>query len=206
MNSTVVKSLKLAILDAENRVGAKDMDARRRLNAMIVRGLDAVPVAAEACVMPRGKGCDGSSNDTGVRGHVTFVQVSPSMCEITYHITGLTPGYHAMHIHETSDFSNGCASAGPHFNPFNSPHGGQRDGADSRHVGDLGNVLANQDGIASGTIMDPLVKIHGPTSVLHRSVMIHQDEDDLGRGGNDESKITGNAGARVACGAILMRL
>lgn len=32
--------------------------------------------------------------------------------------------------------------------------------------------------------------------------MIHQDEDDLGRGPNHDSKLTGNSGARVACGVI----
>ena len=32
--------------------------------------------------------------------------------------------------------------------------------------------------------------------------MLHRLTDDLGEGGNEESKKTGNAGARIACGVI----
>ena len=38
--------------------------------------------------------------------------------------------------------------------------------------------------------------------VDYNSLMIHADIDDLGQGGNELSKITGNAGARLACGVI----
>jgi len=34
------------------------------------------------------------------------------------------------------------------------------------------------------------------------SVQVHVDEDDLGRGGHEMSKTTGNAGGRLACGVI----
>jgi Cu-Zn family superoxide dismutase len=33
-------------------------------------------------------------------------------------------------------------------------------------------------------------------------IIIHKDEDDLGRGGNKESLKTGNAGERIGCGVI----
>ncbi len=32
--------------------------------------------------------------------------------------------------------------------------------------------------------------------------MLHKNEDDLGQGNDEESKKTGNAGPRVACGII----
>ena len=74
-----------------------------------------------------------------------------------------------------------------------------------RHVGDLGNVQADDEGNGKYEILDRLVTLHGPFSVVGRSCVLHKGVDDLGRGGNDESLKTGNAGARIACGVIGLR-
>lgn len=66
-----------------------------------------------------------------------------------------------------------------------------------RHVGDLGNVAANSDGISKFEFTDKLVHLYGENSVIGRSMVVHAAEDDLGRGVGDkreESKKTGNAG------------
>jgi len=74
-----------------------------------------------------------------VNGSISFVQdAKGGATTITGKITGLTAGKHGFHIHQFGDLSNGCTSAGAHFNPFNKQHGGPSDS--NRHVGDLGNV------------------------------------------------------------------
>ena len=73
-----------------------------------------------------------------------------------------------------------------------------------RHVGDLGNVnVISDDGTVTAVWEDHLIKIYGQENcVLGRSCVVHEKEDDLGRGGDEESKKTGNAGPRLACGEI----
>ena len=96
--------------------------------------------------------------------------------------------------------TEGCKTAGPHFNPHGHTHGGPNE--EVRHVGDLGNLHAGEDGVAHFEIEDHLVHLYGEHSVVGRSCICHADIDDLGKGGHELSKTTGNAGARLACGVI----
>lgn len=139
--------------------------------------------------------------DGAVKGFCTFEQAAPDAAvTIRGEITGLAPGKHGFHVHAFGDNTNGCTSAGPHFNPFGKEHGAPTD--EIRHVGDLGNVDADESGVAKFEIHDKLVTLNGPHSVVGRMVVIHADVDDLGLGGHKDSKTTGNAGARLACGVV----
>ncbi|KAF4676114.1 Superoxide dismutase [Cu-Zn] [Perkinsus chesapeaki] len=142
------------------------------------------------------------SNSTA-SGTFYYTQYSANKTVIEYEITGLAPHtVHGIHIHETAVFTpRGCVSAGGHYNPFYYEHGGHD--ANLRHVGDMGNVKADGNGVARGSITSNLIQLHGQFSVMHRSSMLHADEDDLGQGGFPDSKTTGHAGARLACGEIL---
>jgi Cu-Zn family superoxide dismutase len=83
--------------------------------------------------------------EAGVKGVISFEQdAKGGATSIKGSIVGLKPGKHGFHIHQFGDLSNGCVSAGAHFNPFNKTHGGPTD--ETRHVGDLGNVEADKDG------------------------------------------------------------
>ncbi|XP_071454074.1 superoxide dismutase [Cu-Zn]-like [Hetaerina americana] len=119
-------------------------------------------------------------------------------------IQGLDPGLHAFHLHRDAAVGGDCAAAGPHFNPFNSTHGGPMDL--KRHAGDFGNIEANELGVAFVSIVAPglmlAVETGGSLGVIGRSLVIHEKPDDLGLGGDDESLTTGNTGARLACCVI----
>ncbi|XP_046752013.1 superoxide dismutase [Cu-Zn] [Diprion similis] len=136
-----------------------------------------------------------------VKGTLFFEQAGDSSpVKVTGEVTGLKPGLHGFHIHEFGDNTNGCTSAGPHFNPLGKEHGAPT--AEIRHVGDLGNIEAGKDGVAKVNITDKLIQLQGPHNILGRTVVVHADPDDLGLGGHELSKTTGNAGGRLACGVI----
>lgn len=134
-----------------------------------------------------------------VQGTIYFKQEGEK-CRITGEVTGLAPGKHGFHIHQYGDRTNGCTSTGGHWNPTNVDHAGPND--ESRHYGDLGNVTADAAGTAVVDITDSLVTLSGKDSVVGRAVVVHEGEDDLGTGGFPDSKTTGHAGGRLACGVI----
>ncbi|KAM3302980.1 superoxide dismutase [Capsicum chacoense] len=139
----------------------------------------------------------GSSN---VEGVVTLSQDDDGPTTVNVRITGLTRGLHGFHLHEYGDTTNGCMSTGAHFNPNNLTHGAPGDKI--RHAGDLGNITANADGVAEATIIDNQIPLTGPNSVVGRALVVHELEDDLGKGGHELSLTTGNAGGRLACGVV----
>lgn len=137
-----------------------------------------------------------------VKGTILFKQQPGMPTLVVGKITGLAPGQHGFHIHEFGDLSNGCESAGDHYNPDGVDHGNLDEG----HAGDLGNVTADKNGVADIKIIAKRIGLEGDRSVVGRAVVIHQDQDDLGQGGDAESLKTGNAGDRLACGVITLKV
>ncbi|XP_072279143.1 copper chaperone for superoxide dismutase isoform X2 [Pyxicephalus adspersus] len=137
------------------------------------------------------------SGEESVQGVVRFLQVSEDSCVIDGTLDGLSPGFHGLHIHEFGDVSAGSESCGRHFNPCGNNHGSP-DETDS-HVGDLGNILVNDDGRAAFRMENKRVKVW---DVIGRSLVVDEGKDDLGRGNHPLSKTTGNSGKGLACGII----
>ncbi|KAK9767326.1 hypothetical protein K7432_002948 [Basidiobolus ranarum] len=142
-----------------------------------------------------------SNRVSGVHGVVKFIQSAPtSVVRIEVNLKGLSPGYHGFHVHEFGSYGNQCEAAGEHFNPTKTIHGGPMD--QRRHVGDLGNVWANRQGIVKLARNDRMIKLSGPYSIIGRSVVVHEKVDDFGTKGTLESLTSGSSGKRIGCGAI----
>jgi Cu-Zn family superoxide dismutase len=126
-----------------------------------------------------------------VRGRIFFTQTKEGT-RVRGRVNNLTPGAHGFHIHQYGDLTDRTgASAGGHFNPGGHMHGGP-DSAE-HHAGDLGNIEANDEGVA---MVDKMVKGLHVHFILGRSIVVHGGADDL------KSQPSGAAGPRVAVGVI----
>ena len=129
-----------------------------------------------------------------VTGTVTFTK-SGDEVQVVADIQNLKPGKHGFHIHEKGDCSaSDAASAGAHFNPTHAHHGGP-DSVD-HHAGDFGNITADASGKAHFDWKGKWISLNGANSVIGKSVVVHEKEDDL------KTDPSGNSGARIACGVI----
>ena len=132
-------------------------------------------------------------------GRVQFEQYGQKVV-VTAEVRGLKPGAeHGFHVHEKPDCSAPDAmSAGGHFNPGGKPHA--HHGKPERHAGDMPNLRADAQGVASYRWESDLLTVAaGPNSVVGRSVVVHRDPDDY------SSQPAGNSGPRLACGVVALR-
>ena len=143
-----------------------------------------------------------------IYGRVEFTQYEGSLnVTITFEIMGLSDGLHGFHVHERPYSNYGtCEDCGGHFNggrPIWSPtnltgtvHG--------NHVGDLCFNIHSRNGRAYGNFIDQKVSLlpGSLNNIIGRSIMVHEDPDDLGYVGDIKSLTTGNAGRRLACANI----
>lgn len=148
-----------------------------------------------------------ASNLSNIKGTITFHQCHPSKpTKVSINLSGFRPNQiHGVHIHEFGDLRDGCTSLGAHFNPLNKNHGNIKLNGNDRHAGDLiNNIQTDENGNVNYTYMDPLLSLYDNSifNIIGRSVVIHEKPDDLGLGGTKESKTTGSAGPRIACGII----
>src|SRR5882672_8239709 len=156
------------------------------LATSVARGAD-TPAHAKTTIEAR----SGST----VTGTATFTEL-PNGVHVVVDIENATPGAHGLHIHEKGDCSAPDAmSAGAHFNPAGNPHAGPRD--KTRHNGDFGNIEIGPDGKGRLELVDDLLTVKpGPTSVVGKSIIFHEQTDDL------KTQPAGNSGARLGCGVI----
>lgn len=160
--------------------------------ALLAHGCAGVPANG-----PRAEAKLEARSGSLVAGIVTFSQ-SGDKLRIEAKVSGLTPGEHGFHVHESGDCSaQDASSAKGHFNPGAKPHG--HHGSAERHAGDMPNLVADAAGNATLRIdMGMLTLDNAPAGIVGRSVVVHADPDDY------KSQPAGNSGKRIACGTIKM--
>lgn len=140
-----------------------------------------------------------AKSGSNVSGNAVFREENGKVTMVAI-ISGLEPGLHAIHLHETADCSSDDGkSTGGHWNPTGEPHGKWGDAA-GYHKGDIGNFNAdeNGNGTISFTTDQWCIGCGDPTKdILGKAIIVHQGVDDF------TSQPSGAAGARVSCAGVI---
>jgi Cu-Zn family superoxide dismutase len=134
-------------------------------------------------------------------GLVTFTEGTAGVL-LKFDLKGLTPGAHAVHVHETGKCEGDLSSAGGIYNPLGAKHGFLHD--EGPMAGDLPNIYAATDGTVKAEVLSPFLTLstEAEESLFDAdgaAVVIQEKADDY------EAEPDGGAGARIACGAISIK-
>lgn len=137
------------------------------------------------------------SGPSGVKGEIAFKDEGKTI-HVVGEFTGLPPNTtHGIHVHENGSCDGDkFAAAGSHYNPWKTKHGGEQ--TKMRHAGDLGNIVADANGVAKLDERIPSTREIGTFG--GKSVIIHAGQDD------EHSQPAGNSGDKIACGLIKQKL
>ena len=138
------------------------------------------------------------TSGNSVTGMAIFIQTGDEIT-LMIEIQNASPGLHGVHIHENGDCSApDGTSAGGHWNPTDVEHGKWGEG--EFHLGDIGNITVGEDGTGSIELTTDLWEIGtgSDIDVVGKGVIVHADADDF------VSQPSGNAGARIGCGVIVL--
>ena len=140
-----------------------------------------------------------SKSNSTVEGTAVFTEEDGKVTMVA-DLSGMTPGEHAIHLHEKADCSSDDGtSTGGHWNPTKQPHG-KWGSAEGYHKGDIGNLVADADGNATITMTTDEWCIgcgDGTKDIVGKAVIVHEGIDDF------VTQPTGDAGGRVSCGGII---
>lgn len=153
--------------------------------------LCASPLLANESATAQIKSSDGTS-----MGTVTLLQ-GPNGVLVSADLSGLTPGAHGFHIHNTGNCSPDFKAAGGHFVGAGGGHGLMYDGGS--HAGDMPNIFVHADGTVRVDVFTSAVTLEdGQDGSLFdadgSAIVIHDGPDSYGE--------KAGAGARVGCGVI----
>lgn len=169
---------------------------RRHISTMIAFSM---LFFASPCLAESGSAAIASTGEGHEAKGTAYFTDTDGGLKVTVELSGLSAGKHGFHIHQYGNCADMGKAAGGHYNPDGVMHGLLvKDGFQHAHAGDLGNVEIGADGTGHlGIVIPNLTLAGGKYSVGGRSLVIHELPDDFGQP-------VGNAGARVACGPIMI--
>lgn len=140
-----------------------------------------------------------SKSGSTATGELEFT-ISNGGVSIAGELGGLTAGSeHGFHVHEVGDCSApDASSAGEHFNPHNAQHGPPTVAQSERHLGDMPNAVADENGrsVITAAIPGASLRDGGMNDLIGKAVVVHEKRDDY------VTQPSGDSGARIACGVI----
>lgn len=136
-----------------------------------------------------------SSQNKEMKADIVF-ETTKDGVKVSGHAMGLEPNSkHGLHVHQNGECkAPDYKTAGDHFNPEGKKHGAPL--AKESHLGDLGNLVANDKGEAHVELVLSQRKAEDLKKLVGKAVLIHKEADDL------KTQPSGDSGARIACGII----
>lgn len=141
--------------------------------------------------------------DGRVVGTVRLAETRFGTLDVQARLTGLPAGFHGFHVHAVGRCEGPAfASAMGHFKAEGEDHGA--------HKGDFSSLLVKQNGAALVRLTTDRLKLADLRDADGSAIMVHADEDNFGNvapryapsGPDQQTRDTGDAGGRIACGVV----
>lgn len=180
-------------------VGCKDESKKAEVDEeVVVKEAETVVEASKQAINNLNVAME-SKSGSQAKGQAAF-RVEDGKVIFEAKFSGLSPGPHAIHIHEKADCSSPDGkSSGGHWNPTFEDHG--KWGATAGyHKGDIGNFIVDAEGngrITFSTDEWCLGCGDDKKDVMGKAIIVHEGTDDF------TSQPSGDAGARISCGGII---
>jgi len=153
------------------------------------------------------------------KGSVSFAETAGGRLRVNVAATGLSPGWHGMHVHTKGDCTVGdpaapFTGAGGHLNGGGQSHGIAPAETDpSGHDGDLPLLYADASGTATAQFVTDNFTLAQLLDADRSAVIVHAGSDNYGNipnryssgtvpGADATTAATGDAGTRARCGAV----
>lgn len=185
----MIKPVLLGAAVALLGAGCAGNQSQQPTSSSVIRAADVGAETKEAVAV-----IHGTQGNEKVMGVVKFVDTGNGV-KVTADIDGLAPdSEHGFHIHQFGDCTDPKGmSTGGHYNPEGHEHG--KPGEAMSHVGDMGNIKADDKGHAHAEVTLTAATISGKNAILGRGVIVHAGVDKF-------TQPVGDAGARIGCGVI----